>query len=323
MTMRKAVAVKFRTAQKHYYFDPGDLDLVNGDIIIVETIRGVEVGKVRGDLFDLEDEEIIRNLKPIMRKATAEDLEKEYENNSKRADAIRVCKDKIEQFELEMKLIDAEYTFDGSKLVFYFTADKRVDFRELVKDLAGHFRMRIELRQVGVRDEARLLGGFGTCGRELCCKSWLEEFEPVSIKMAKVQNLSLNPGKISGCCGRLMCCLKYENDVYQELKKNLPDQGEVVDAPMGAARVLESSIFKGRVKVKYIEEARTKDTPERLGNDLFEYEKTEVKRRPKNPNNGGGGKGGKNRSNEKASGKQIVKDITDALDDINVVTPDQ
>jgi cell fate regulator YaaT (PSP1 superfamily) len=293
--MRKAVAVKFRTAQKHYYFDPGNLELVSGDDILVETVRGLEVGTVRGDIFELDENEIGKNLKTVMRKATDEDLEKERANLAKCKDAIHVCKEKINQFGLEMKLIDAEYTFDGSKLVFYFTADKRVDFRELVKDLAGYFRMRIELRQVGVRDEARLLGGFGSCGRELCCKSWLDDFEPVSIKMAKVQNLSLNPGKISGCCGRLMCCLKYENDVYQELKKDLPDQGEVVDAPMGLARVIESSIFKGRVKVKYIEEARTKDTPERLGNDVFDYEKTEVRRRPKT--GGGGGGGGKgNRS---------------------------
>ncbi|GHU61269.1 stage 0 sporulation protein [Clostridia bacterium] len=293
--MCKAVAVKFRTAQKHYFFDPGDLELVSGDDIVVETIRGLEVGKVRGDIFDMEGNELGRNLKTVMRKATKEDLESERGNFEKRKEAIRVCKERILQFGLEMKLIDAEYTFDGGKLVFYFTADKRVDFRDLVKDLAGYFRMRIELRQVGVRDEARLLGGFGSCGRELCCKSWLEDFEPVSIKMAKVQNLSLNPGKISGCCGRLMCCLKYENDVYLELKKDLPDQGEVVDAPMGAARVIESSIFKGRVKVKYIEEARTKDAPERLGNDIFDYEKTEVRCRPKTSGGGGGGKSGQRR----------------------------
>jgi cell fate regulator YaaT (PSP1 superfamily) len=321
--MRKAVAVKFRTAQKHYYFDPADLSLTSGDDIVVETVRGLEVGKVRGEIFDLDDNEVGKNLKAVMRKATHEDVEKENANLKKRHEAIRICKERISQFGLEMKLIDAEYTFDGSKLIFYFTADKRVDFRELVKDLAGFFRIRIELRQVGVRDEARLLGGFGSCGRELCCKSWLEDFEPVSIKMAKVQNLSLNPGKISGCCGRLMCCLKYENDVYQELKKDLPDQGEVVDAPMGAARVIESSIFKGRVKVKYIEEARTKDTPERLGNDVFEYEKLEVRRRPKT--SGGSGKGGRGRGNGngRTSGKQIVKEIVGALqDDINVVTPD-
>ncbi|MDR0876067.1 MAG: stage 0 sporulation family protein [Clostridiales Family XIII bacterium] len=293
--MRKAVAVKFRTAQKHYYFDPGGLELVSGDDILVETVRGLEVGTVRGEIFELDENEIGKNLKTVKRKATNEDLEKDRANLAKCKEAIRVCKEKVIQFGLDMKLIDAEYTFDGSKLVFYFTADKRVDFRELVKDLAGYFRMRIELRQVGVRDEARLLGGFGSCGRELCCKAWLEDFEPVSIKMAKVQNLSLNPGKISGCCGRLMCCLKYENDVYQELKKDLPDQGEVVDAPMGAARVTESSIFKGRVKVKYIEEARTKDTPERLGNDVFDYEKTEVRRRPKTGNSGGG-KGGSRRA---------------------------
>jgi cell fate regulator YaaT (PSP1 superfamily) len=213
-----------------------------------------------------------------------------------------------------MKLIDAEYTFDGTKLIFYFTSDKRVDFRELVKDLAGHFRTRIELRQIGVRDEARILGGFGTCGRELCCKGWLTDFEPVSIKMAKVQNLSLNPGKISGCCGRMMCCLKYENDIYLELKVGLPDLGEIVDAPSGKAKVVDVKIFDGIVRVRYVEEERTREHPEKLGNDIFEFHKSEIIRRRKS------GKGKSGGQIEK--GGEIAAEIEIALKDdiINVIS---
>ena len=284
--MRTVAAIKFRTSQKHYYFDPGDLEIGCGDHVIVETSRGTELGIVRGGLLEVSEKEFGKTIRPILRKATAEDIRKEKENLEKRKDAVRQCKQKIEEYDLQMKLIDAEYTFDGSKLIFYFTAEKRVDFRELVKDLAGCFRMRIELRQVGVRDETRILGGFGTCGRELCCKGWLTDFEPVSIKMAKVQNLSLNPGKISGSCGRLMCCLKYENDVYTELKADLPDVGEVVETAGGRARVFDANVFEGTIRVKYIEEERTREHPERLSSDIFEYNKSEVVRRGKS------GKGG-------------------------------
>ena len=314
MKMRTVAAVKFRTSQKHYYFDPAGFEIRGGDFVIVETARGTELGIVRGELLKVSEKEFGKTIRPILRKATQEDLRKDGEQQERRKDAVRQCKQKIDEYGLQMKLIDAEYTFDGSKLIFYFTAEKRVDFRELVKDLAGCFRMRIELRQVGVRDETRILGGFGTCGRELCCKGWLTDFEPVSIKMAKVQNLSLNPGKISGCCGRLMCCLKYENDVYAELKTGLPDIGEVVETPTGKARVCDVSIFQGVVRVKYIEEERTREHPERLGTDLFEFKKSEVKRL---------GKSGKGRAGGNApDGKGITAEIETALrDEIIEVIP--
>jgi cell fate regulator YaaT (PSP1 superfamily) len=302
--MRKMVAVKFRTSSRHYFFDPGDLSLKGGDSVVVETSRGMELGLVRGGVQETSENEFGKNLKRVLRKATAADLETDRDHMSKKKAAITVCKEKIEAFGLAMKLIDAEYTFDGSKLIFYFTSEKRVDFRDLVKDLASHFRMRIELRQIGVRDEARMLGGIGICGRELCCKGWLQDFEPVSIKMAKVQNLSLNPGKISGCCGRLMCCLKYESDVYQELKKGLPSQGEVVDTPGGRAKVFDVSIFKGTVRVKYIVEERTKDTQERLSDDLFEYEKKEIRRR---------GKGGKKVAATGSLDHEIAEAVKDEI----------
>jgi len=304
--MRTVAAIKFRTSQKHYYFDPGDLDIACGDFVVVETARGVELGVVRGGMLEVSEKEFGKAIRPILRKATPEDLETEKANLEKRREAVRLCKQKVEDYGLQMKLIDAEYTFDGAKLIFYFTAEKRVDFRELVKDLAGHFRMRIELRQVGVRDETRILGGFGTCGRELCCKGWLTDFEPVSIKMAKVQNLSLNPGKISGSCGRLMCCLKYENDVYMELKEGMPDVGEIVETKDGKARVFDANIFDGTIRVKYIEEERTREQAEKLGNDLFEFSKTEVKRL---------GKSGKGKSGKQASGKEIAAEIKNALKD--------
>ena len=323
--MKTVAAVKFRTSQKHYYFDPGDIEVNSGDHVIVETSRGKEFGIVRGDLLEVSEKEFGKAIRPILRIATPEDMEKEKENLDKRKDAVTVCKQKIEEYGLEMKLIDAEYTFDGSKLVFYFTAEKRVDFRELVKDLAGHFRMRIELRQVGVRDETRILGGFGTCGRELCCKGWLTEFEPVSIKMAKVQNLSLNPGKISGCCGRLMCCLKYENDVYSELKTGMPDVGEVVDTGRGLARVCDANIFEGIVRVRYIEEERTRERPEKLGSDVFEFNKSEVQRRGKSGKGkpGGGQARGKDENREDES-KEIVAEIETALrDEIIDVIPER
>jgi len=285
--MKNVVAVKFRTSQKHYYFDPSGLEIKHGDNVIVETSRGMELGIVRSGLLEVSEKEFGRNVKPVIRIATQEDIQNEKANLQKRNEAVRICKQKIGEYNLDMKLIDAEYTFDNSKLIFYFTAENRVDFRDLVKDLAGQFHIRIELRQVGVRDETRILGGFGTCGRELCCKGWLTDFEPVSIKMAKVQNLSLNPGKISGCCGRLMCCLKFENDIYIELKEGLPDPGEIVDTENGPAKVYDVNIFKGTVRVRYIEEERTQNSPEKLGTEIFEFQKSEIQRR---------GKGGKAKS---------------------------
>jgi Uncharacterized homolog of PSP1 len=312
--MKKVVAVKFRTSQKHYYFDPCGLEIKHGDYVIVETSRGVELGVVRNGLIEVSEKEFGRGIKPVIRIATPEDIQKEKDNLQKRNEAVRLCKKKIEEYGLQMKLIDAEYTFDDTKLVFYFTAEKRVDFRELVKELAGQFHIRIELRQIGVRDEARILGGFGTCGRELCCKGWLTDFEPVSIKMAKVQNLSLNPSKISGCCGRLMCCLKYENDIYTEMKEGLPEVGEIVETSNGIARVNDANVFQGTIRVRYIEEERTRDKPEKLGTELFEFEKSEVKRR---------GKGNKNKPDgNNNNSKQLAAGLKSALkDDIIEVIP--
>lgn len=212
----RVIGVRFKPAGKIYYFDPGDLNIHQRDHVIVETARGVEYGEVVVGVREVEENEVVLPLKQVMRLADAKDAAAVRENEQRAKESIQVFKEKIESHQLEMKSVDAEYTFDRSKLIFYFTADGRVDFRELVKDLAAVFRVRIELRQIGVRDEAKLLGGIGPCGRLLCCSTWMGEFDPVSIRMAKDQNLSLNPTKISGLCGRLMCCLKFENDTYQE-----------------------------------------------------------------------------------------------------------
>lgn len=217
--MVNVIGVRFKYAGKIYYFDPGDLELPVNTPVIVETIRGLELGTVVIGLRQVPEVEVVLPLKKVMRIATKSDLQKMEANQAKTAEAKEICLQKIAAHDLPMKLVDVEYTFDGSKIIFYFTAEGRVDFRELVKDLAAVFRTRIELRQIGVRDEAKMLGGLGSCGRELCCASFLGDFEPVSIRMAKDQNLSLNPTKISGICGRLMCCLKYENDCYQCSKK--------------------------------------------------------------------------------------------------------
>ena len=226
--MIKVIGIRFRTAGKIYYFDPKDIELKRGDHVIVETARGVEYGTVVMPPSQLEDKEFNTPLKPVMRKASEEDTEKEKKNREKEREAFKICKEKIVKHGLEMKLIDAEYTFDNNKVLFYFTADGRVDFRELVKDLASVFKTRIELRQIGVRDETKILGGIGFCGRPLCCHTYLSDFAPVSIKMAKEQNLSLNPSKISGICGRLMCCLKNEEETYEELNRKLPNPGDSV-----------------------------------------------------------------------------------------------
>lgn len=218
--MIRVVGVRFKQAGKIYYFDPSDLEIPVDSEIIVETVRGLEFGKVVISPRDVPEEDVVLPLKKVLRLATQEDIDQMNENNAKEIEAKDVCTAKIEEHDLPMKLIDVEYTFDGSKVIFYFTAEGRVDFRELVKDLASVFRTRIELRQIGVRDEAKMLGGIGSCGRVLCCASFLGDFEPVSIRMAKDQNLSLNPTKISGICGRLMCCLKYESEGYECHKKN-------------------------------------------------------------------------------------------------------
>ncbi|MEY8517931.1 stage 0 sporulation family protein [Lachnospiraceae bacterium 29-84] len=226
--MIKIIGVRFRTAGKIYYFDPQDYTLAVGDHVIVETARGVEFGTVMIAPKELEPDKIVQPLKPVLRIATKEDEATEAFNRTKEKEAFKICQEKIKKHQMEMKLVDAEYTFDNNKLLFYFTADGRIDFRELVKDLASVFRTRIELRQIGVRDETKILGGIGICGRPLCCHTFLSEFAPVSIKMAKEQNLSLNPSKISGVCGRLMCCLKNEEETYEYLNSHLPNIGDYV-----------------------------------------------------------------------------------------------
>jgi cell fate regulator YaaT (PSP1 superfamily) len=247
--MTTIIGVKFRNVSKIYYFNPGDFDVHYNDHVIVETARGIEYGTVVLSPMQLEDEKVPQPLKDMIRMATPEDNEREAENRRKEKEAYKICKEKIAERGLEMKLIQAEYTFDNSKVLFYFTADGRIDFRDLVKDLAGIFRTRIELRQIGVRDETKILGGMGICGRPLCCHTYLTEFAPVSIKMAKEQNLSLNPTKISGCCGRLMCCLKNEAETYAYLNKNLPNKGDQMTTPEGRHGEVQSiDILRQRIK---------------------------------------------------------------------------
>ncbi|MDO4321672.1 MAG: stage 0 sporulation family protein [Lachnospiraceae bacterium] len=248
--MVKIVGVRFRNAGKVYYFDPKNYRIKAGDHVIVETARGVEYGTVVGGVRSVSEETIVQPLKAVIRVATPDDDARAQRNRSKEKDALRICQEKIAKHGLEMKLIDAEYTFDNNKVLFYFTADGRIDFRELVKDLAAVFKMRIELRQIGVRDETKILGGIGICGRVLCCNSYLSEFAPVSIKMAKEQNLSLNPTKISGVCGRLMCCLKNEEDTYEYLNSRLPAVGDTVTTLDGQKGEVHSvNVLRQRVKV--------------------------------------------------------------------------
>ncbi len=248
--MVEIAGIRFKQAGKVYYFDPVGMHLEKGENVIVETARGVEFGEVVLSNRSVAQEDIASPLKPVLRKATPEDHKKVEENLQKEKEALRICTEKIEKHHLDMKLVNVEYTFDCGKVLFYFTADGRVDFRELVKDLASVFRTRIELRQIGVRDEAKMLGGLGVCGRQLCCSGFLGEFMPVSIKMAKEQNLSLNPTKISGNCGRLMCCLKYENDVYEEAYRRLPKPGAIVKTPDGRGVVENVGVLKETLKVR-------------------------------------------------------------------------
>lgn len=248
------VGVRFKDAGKIYFFAPEQLQLTVGAPVIVETVRGVEFGWVVIPPKQVNVDEIVLPLKKVVRIATEEDKEKLAENKKKAQDALQICIEKVQKHGLAMKMVDVEYTFDNSKIIFYFTADGRIDFRNLVKDLAAVFRTRIELRQIGVRDEAKMLGGLGSCGRRLCCGTFLSEFEPVSIKMAKEQNLSLNPAKISGVCGRLMCCLRYESDHYHEARKGLPDLGKVIDTHKGKAKVVEVNVLKGRIRAQLLDE---------------------------------------------------------------------
>ena len=248
--MTKVIGVRFRTAGKVYFFDPLQFEIKRGDHVIVETARGIEFGTVVAGVHEVEDDKVIQPLKPVMRLAGERDIEQEAANKEKEKEAFKICKEKILRHGLEMKLIDAEYTFDNNKVLFYFTADGRIDFRELVKDLASVFKTRIELRQIGVRDETKIRGGIGICGRPLCCHSYLSDFVPVSIKMAKEQNLSLNPTKISGVCGRLMCCLKNEEDTYEELNRKLPGVGDFVTTADGLhGEVQNVNVLRQLVKV--------------------------------------------------------------------------
>ncbi len=276
--MTRIVGVKFRTAGKTYYFDPLDFDLKTGDEVIVETARGIEFGTVAFDIKDVDDSEVVQPLKPIMRKADAGDRKRNAENIAKRERALQICQEKVDARKLEMKLVDVEYTFDNSKVIFYFTADGRVDFRELVKDLAAAFKMRIELRQIGVRDETKMMGGIGPCGRPLCCSSWMRDFNTVSIKMAKNQSLSLNPTKISGICGRLMCCLQYENDTYVEARKGMPDAGERIKTKDGIAVVYDVNVLEDKIKARLVLEEATADKPAKLSPDYLIYGKEEIQR---------------------------------------------
>lgn len=247
--MTEVVVVKFRKAGKLYYYKPGDLELTQGTKVVAETIRGIEIGKVVNTSKQIDEDELDSPLKSIIRRASYKDLQRAEENAEAAEEAFEICLDKIEEHGLPMELVDSEYTLDRGKLLFYFTADGRVDFRELVRDLASIFKTRIELRQIGVRDEAKMQGGIGPCGRELCCCTFMRDFEPISIKMAKEQDLSLNPNKISGICGRLMCCLKYETSNYREIKEELPNVGDQVETEFGTGQVTDLNIVKKTLKV--------------------------------------------------------------------------
>ncbi|MBQ9361282.1 MAG: stage 0 sporulation family protein [Lachnospiraceae bacterium] len=295
--MKDIICVRFRTAGKIYYFSPGELDIKRGMHVIVETARGKEYGRVVSDIKQVDEEELKSPLKQVIRIATEEDADRETLNRIREQEAFKICKERIEAHELEMKLIDAEYTFDGSKLLFYFTADGRVDFRELVKDLAGQFRTRIELRQIGVRDETKIIGGIGICGRELCCHAYLSDFAPVSIRMAKEQNLSLNPTKISGVCGRLMCCLRNEEETYEYLNKRLPGQGDLVTTLDGTRGVVDSvNVLRQKVKV-IIDEGDEKEIREYPVDDLY-FKPRKMK-----------AKGGKKGAAEEPSDEKELKEL--------------
>ena len=286
--MIKIVGVRFRKAGKIYYFDPAGMEIETGTHVIVETARGIEFGTVMIPPREMEEDGVVQPLKPVIRIATEADEITEQKNKEKEKEAFQICLEKIAKHKLEMKLVEAEYTFDNNKLLFYFTADGRIDFRELVKDLASVFRTRIELRQIGVRDETKILGGIGICGKPLCCSTYLSEFIPVSIKMAKEQNLSLNPTKISGVCGRLMCCLKNEEETYEYLNSRLPNVGDYVTTIEGLKGEVQSvSVLRQLVKV--IVEVNDEK-------EIREYKVDELKFRPK-----------RRRDNTKISAEEMKK----------------
>lgn len=285
--MVKVIGVRFRQAGKIYYFSPGKLKIRTGDHVIVETARGLEYGYVVIGDKEVDDSKVVQPLKPVLRMATEQDTRQAEENKEKEKEAFKICLEKIRKHKLEMKLIDVEYTFDNNKVLFYFTADGRIDFRELVKDLAAVFRTRIELRQIGVRDETKIRGGLGICGRPLCCSTYLTEFAAVSIKMAKEQNLSLNPTKISGVCGRLMCCLTNEEETYEVLNSQLPSVGDTVTTSDGLTGVVQSlSVLRGLVKVVVNLENDEKEIREYKATDL----KFRPRRKKKNPKKDGDSK---------------------------------
>ena len=294
--MTKVIGVRFRTAGKIYYFSPCRLKVRSGDHVIVETARGIEYGYVVMGVKEVEDEKVVQPLKPVIRLATPQDDQQSETNREKEKEAFRICLEKIRKHGLEMKLIDAEYTFDNNKVLFYFTADGRIDFRELVKDLASVFKTRIELRQIGVRDETKILGGIGICGRELCCHTHQSEFLPVSIKMAKEQNLSLNPAKISGVCGRLMCCLKHEQETYEELNSRLPGIGDIVTARDGVKGEVNSvNVLRQTVKVIVTLENEEKE--------IQEYKVDELRFKPRRK---------KEKNNKNKHGNQNIQPNTQA-----------
>lgn len=266
--MVKVIGVRFKNTGKMYYFNPNGFEIKNGMNVIVETARGVEFGEAVSDIKEIEDEEAVLPLKDVIRIATEEDVQTHNSNIEKEKTAFDICNEKIAKHELQMKLIDVEYTFDGNKILFYFIADTRIDFRELVKDLAAVFKTRIELRQVGVRDQAKAVGGLGICGRVICCASATGEFQPVSIKMAKEQSLSLSPTKISGTCGRLMCCLKYEQEAYEDAIHRLPGVGSIVETPEGQGVITEVNLLRETVKIRLDRETET---------DLAVYPVDEIK----------------------------------------------
>ena len=282
--MKKVISVRFKENGKSYYFDPAGADIKTGEYVIVETARGIECGEVVQGVREIADAAVPKALKPITRMADSVDIRRMRQNREDEKRAYRTCEECIARHGLEMKLVEAEYTLDRSKIMFYFTADGRVDFRELVKDLAGIFHTRIELRQIGVRDESKMIGGLGICGQPFCCSRFLKDFQPVSIKMAKEQGLSLNPTKISGTCGRLMCCLKYENDTYLELGKDLPSVNERVKTEDGMGKVIETNILKGTVRVRMYTGEKDENGQDKLGSDIIEYGKEDIVRLGKRRN---------------------------------------
>ncbi len=313
--MVKVACVRFKSAGRVYYFDPGDLELATGDNVIVETVRGVEYGTISCDMLEVDESGIVAPLKPIIRIATPDDERRYREKEAKRDRALAICEEKIAARGLDMKLVDVEYTFDNSKIIFYFTADGRVDFRELVKDLAAAFKMRIELRQIGVRDETKMMGGIGPCGRPLCCHSWMRDFNTVSIKMAKNQNLSLNPTKISGICGRLMCCLQYENDTYIDLKKGMPDVGERITTRDGNAVVCDVNILEDQIKTRLVLEEAKGDKAEKLSSEYYIYKKEEIKRDPKKIKKDNQQKKNRNQKSEDIDLTKLTEEELAAMED--------